>query len=57
MDFVNEGGRGRTSLKVFKVEVNAMFLRVVAIFLLQLCLKLIASESSEEKMRKIAFWA
>jgi len=47
---VIRGGRGRKSLKVFKVEVSH-FWRVLAIFLLKLCLKLIASE---EKKRKIS---
>jgi len=45
-----EGG-GRKSLKVLKVEVKAFFQRVLAIFLLNLYLKLIASE---EKMRTIS---
>ena len=49
VDFVNGvGGRGRKSLKVLKVEVKVIFKRVLVIFILHLCLKLIASEASEE---------
>ena len=51
MDFVNGGG-GRKSLKVVKVEVKVIFKRVLAVFVLKLCLKLIASEASEEKNEK-----
>jgi len=42
----------RKSLKVFKVEVKVIFKRVLAVFLLTLCLKLIASDASEEKIEK-----
>jgi len=50
-DFVNGGG-GRKSLKVLKVKVKVIFKRVLALFLLKLCLKLIASEASAEKKRR-----
>ena len=54
------GGRGlsqrgvgrRKSLKVLKVEVKVIIQRVWAIFLLKLCLKVIASEASDEKIAK-----
>jgi len=46
VDFVNGGG-GRKSLKVLKVEVEVIFKRVLAVFLLKLCLKLIASEEKK----------
>ena len=49
---------GRKSLKVLKVEVKVILKRVLVLFLLHLCLKLVASEASEEKKReKLAFWA
>jgi len=44
------GGWGRKSLEVLKVEVKVIFKRVLAVFLLKLCLKLIKSEASEEKI-------
>ena len=48
----------RNSLKVLKVEVKIIFYCVLAIFLLKLCLNLIASQASEEKNEiKISFWA
>ena len=50
MDFVNGGGR--QSLKVLKVEVKGSLKRVLAIFLLKICLKSIASEASHEKNEK-----
>jgi len=53
VDFVNRGG-GRKSFKVLKVKVKVILKRVLVIFILHLCLKLIASEASEEKMRKIS---
>ena len=46
-----EGG-GRKSLKVLKVEVKVFSKRVLGVFPLNLCLKLIASEASEEKNEK-----
>ena len=46
------GGGGRKSLKVLKVE-KSFFSVFSTIFLLKLCLKLIASE---EKMRNISVW-
>jgi len=47
------GGRGgRKSLKVLKVKVKVILKRVLVLFLLNLCLKLIASEASEEKNEK-----
>jgi len=49
VDFVNGG---RKSSKVLKVEVKVIFKRVLAVFLLKLCLKLIGSEASEEILRK-----
>jgi len=48
---VRRGG-GRKSLKVLKVEVKVTLKRVLVLFLLNLCLKLIASEASEEKNEK-----
>ena len=45
------GGGGVDFVKVLKVEEKVIFLRVLATFLLKLCLKLIASE---EKLRKIS---
>ena len=52
MDFVNGGGGGRKSLKVLKVEVKVIYERVLVIFKVKECLKLIASEASEEKNEK-----
>ena len=52
VDFVNRGEGGRKSLKVLKVEVKVILKRVLVLFLLNLCLKLIASEASEEKNEK-----
>ena len=49
---LSTGGGGRTLLKVFKVEVKVILKRVLAVFLLKLCLILIASEASEEKNEK-----
>ena len=49
MDFVKEVGGGRKSLKVLKVEVKVILKRVLVIFLLNLCLQLIASEEKNEK--------
>ena len=40
--------------KVLKVEVKVIFSAFLAILLLKLCLKVIASEASEEKMIKIS---
>jgi len=45
-------GGVRKSLKVYKVKVKVILKRDLAVFLLQLCLTLIASEASEEKLRK-----
>ena len=45
VDFV-KGGGGRKSLKVLKVEVKVIFSVFLDVFLLQLCLKLTASEAS-----------
>jgi len=54
VDFVNGGwGWGvRKSLKVLKFEVKVIFSVFLAIFLLKLSLKLIASEASEEYNEK-----
>ena len=52
MDFVNGEGGVRKSLKVLKVEVKVILKRVLVLFILHLCLKLIASEASEEKNEK-----
>jgi len=59
VDLVNGGGGGggggrkcRKSLKVLKVEVKVIFSVFLAIFLLKSCLKLVASEASEEKIEK-----
>ena len=49
VDFVNGG---RKSSKVLKVEVKVIFKRVLAVFLFKLCIKLIASEASEENFEK-----
>ena len=43
---------GRKSSKVLKVEVKVILNRVLAVFLLKLCLKFIASEASEDKFEK-----
>jgi len=43
------GGVGRKSLKVLQVEVKVILKRVLVLFLLNLCLKLIASEEKNEK--------
>jgi len=48
LDFVNGEG-GKKSLKVLKVEVKVILKRVLVVFLLNLCLKLIASEEKIEK--------
>jgi len=45
---VNVWGEGRQSLNVLKVEVNVSFERVLAIFVLKLCFKSIASEGTIE---------
>jgi len=52
----DKGGSTRTvmvcygkSLKVLKVEVKVILKRVLAVILLKLCLKLIASEEKNEK--------
>ena len=50
VNFVNGGCR--QSLKVLKVEVKIIFQRVLAIFLLKLCLKIIASEEKFVKMQR-----
>ena len=52
MDFVNGEGGGRKSLKMLKIEVKVILKRVLVVLLLKLCLKLIASEASEEKIEK-----
>jgi len=55
VDLVNGGGGGRKcrkSLKMLKVEVKVIFSVFLAIFLLKSCLKLVASEASEEKIEK-----
>ena len=49
VDFVNGEGGGRKSLKMLKIEVKVILKRVLAIFLLKLCLKLVASEEKIEK--------
>jgi len=42
----------RKAVKVLKVEVKVNNLRVLAIFLIHLCLKVIACEPSERKIQK-----
>jgi len=45
-------GGDRKSLKVLKVKIKVIFSVFLAIFLSKLCLILIASEASEEKIEK-----
>jgi len=47
----------RKSLEILKVEVKVIFCVFLVIFLLKLCLQLIASKASEENLEKLAFWA
>jgi len=54
VDFVNGGGGWKKSLKVLKIEVKVIFQRVLPLFLLELCLKMIASVAIEEKLCKIS---
>ena len=51
---LSTGGDGgcRKSLNVLKVQVKVILKRVLVVYLLNLCLKLIASEASEEKIKK-----
>jgi len=52
------GGGGRKSSESVVGWNKSHCYRVLAIFLLKLCFKLIASEASEEKKcEKLAFWA
>jgi len=46
------GGGGRESLKELKVEVKLILKRVLVVFILNLCLKLIASEACDEIIEK-----
>ena len=43
---------GGVENQVLKVEVKVILKRVLVLFLLNLCLKLIVSEASEEKKKK-----
>jgi len=52
VDFVNGGRGGRKSLKVLMVEIKVIPFAFLAIFLIKLCFKLIASEEKIEKKKR-----